>query len=79
MTVAGTTRAQVVPEYMNVIVGHPATTKDELAQRDVLALNDTPMFGFYDDSKWISVKCFSSRKDCGNMASKTLQTRKGIR
>ena len=49
------------------------------AQHDVVALNDTPMFGFYDDSKWISVKCFSSRKDCGNMASKTLQTRKGIR
>jgi len=40
--VAGTTRAQV-PEYMNVSVGHPATTKDEIAQRDVLALNDTPM------------------------------------
>jgi hypothetical protein len=29
--VAGTTRAQVVPEYMNVIVGHPATTKGEIA------------------------------------------------
>ena len=41
--VAGTTRAQVVPEYMNVIVGHPATTKGEIAQPDVLALNDTPM------------------------------------
>ena len=41
--VAGTTRAQVVPEYMNVIVGHPATTKGEIAQHDVLALNDTPM------------------------------------
>jgi len=47
--VAGTTRAQVVPEYMNVIVGHPATTKGEIAQHDVLALNDA-MFGFYDDS-----------------------------
>ena len=40
--VAGTTRAQV-PEYMNVSVGDPATTKGEIAQRDVLALNDTPM------------------------------------
>ena len=41
--VAGTTRGQVVPEYMNVIVGHRATTKGEIAQHDVLALNDTPM------------------------------------
>ena len=41
--VAGATRAQVVPEYMNVIVGHRATTKGEIAQPDVLALNDTPM------------------------------------
>jgi hypothetical protein len=42
MMVAGTTRAQV-PDYMKVSVGHPATTKDEIAQRDVLVLNDTPM------------------------------------
>jgi hypothetical protein len=28
---------------MNVIVGHPATTKGEIAQHDVLALNETPM------------------------------------
>jgi len=41
--VAGTTRGQVVPEYMNVIVGLRATTKGEIAQHDVLALNDTPM------------------------------------
>ena len=41
--IAGTTRAQAVPEYMNVIVGHRATTKGEIAQPDVLALNDTPM------------------------------------
>ena len=31
LMVAGTTRAQVVPDYMNVIVGHPATTKGEIA------------------------------------------------
>ena len=43
MMVAGTTRAQVVPEYMNVIVGHAATTKGEIVQPDVLALNDRPM------------------------------------
>jgi len=46
---AAPARAQDVPDYMNVIVGHPATTKAELAQHDVLALNDA-MFGFYDDS-----------------------------
>ena len=39
---AGTIGAQVVPEYMNAIVGHPATTKGEIAQHDVLALNDRP-------------------------------------
>ena len=34
---------RLMPEYMKVSVGHPATTKDEIAQRDVLALNDTQM------------------------------------
>jgi len=41
--VAGMTRAQVGPEYMNVIVGHSATTKGKIAQHDVLALDDTSM------------------------------------
>jgi hypothetical protein len=36
-------RGRWCPSTMNVIVGHPATTKGEIAQHDVLALNDTPM------------------------------------
>jgi len=31
--VAGTTPAQVVHDYMKVIVGHPATTKGAFAQQ----------------------------------------------
>lgn len=42
-------RADQVPSYMNVIVGHPATTKQEVAEQNVLAL-DLAMFGYYDQA-----------------------------
>ena len=40
-------RADGLPPHMNLIVGHPATTKAEIAQQNVLAL-DLAMFGYYD-------------------------------
>lgn len=42
-------RAADVPPYMNVIVGHPATTRSEIAKQNVLAL-DLAMFGYYDEA-----------------------------
>jgi hypothetical protein len=40
-------RADDVPPHMNVIVGHPAASKQETAEQNVLAL-DLAMFGYYD-------------------------------
>ncbi len=40
-------RAQTLPAYMNVIIGHATTTKAQVAEENVLALN-VAMFGYYD-------------------------------
>ena len=40
-------RAQTPPAYMNVILGHATTTKAQVAEENVLALN-VAMFGYYD-------------------------------
>ncbi|HUZ48435.1 MAG TPA: hypothetical protein VMW12_01700 [Candidatus Dormibacteraeota bacterium] len=41
--------AAQMPPYMNVIVGHPATTKEGVAQQNVLSL-DLSMFSYYDSA-----------------------------
>ncbi len=46
---AGFAGAAEAPPYMDVIAGHPATTKGEIAQQNVLTL-DLAMFGYYDDA-----------------------------
>ena len=40
-------RADQLPSYMKIIVGHPPTTKQQIAEQNVLAL-DLAMFGYYD-------------------------------
>jgi hypothetical protein len=46
---SGVARAAQVPQYMNVIVGAPAPSKQEVARQNVLAL-DLAMFGYYDQA-----------------------------
>src|SRR5580704_9557220 len=48
-------RADDVPPHMDVIVGHPAASKQDIAQQNVLAL-DLAMFGYYDEALGIFKK-----------------------
>jgi hypothetical protein len=49
LSVAGTLRAQTVPDYMRPIAGNTASSPQETATKDVLALNST-MFELYDSA-----------------------------